>query len=108
MFINSNKSKVGTVSTRNTLRNIRNIEQYIANQIKGFIGICVYESVIAQLYRQVSISVLFSNRCCHNINKEALPGVLGNKGIYFRVTGEQRLNFEGNRGTKTILGNREH
>ena len=23
-------------------------------------------------------------------------------------TGEQRPNFEGNRGTKTILGNREH
>ena len=28
--------------------------------------------------------------------------------IYFRGTGEQRPNFEGNRGTKTILGNREH
>ena len=35
---------------------------------------------------------------------EALPGVLGNgkKGIYFRGTGEQRLNFEGNRGTDNI------
>ena len=32
----------------------------------------------------------------------------GEKGIYFRGTGEQRSNFEGNRGTKTILGNREH
>ena len=32
----------------------------------------------------------------------------GKKGIYFRGTGEQRPNFEGNRGTKTILGNREH
>ena len=30
---------------------------------------------------------------------EALPGVWGNKGIYFRGTGEQRPNFEGNRGT---------
>ena len=43
---------------------------------------------------------------------EALPGVLGNsgKGFYFRGRGigEQRTNFEGNRGTKTILGNREH
>ena len=41
---------------------------------------------------------------------EALPGVLGNRkpGIYFRGTREQRPSFEGNRGTKTILGNREH
>ena len=35
-------------------------------------------------------------------------GEQGNKGIYFRGTGEQRPNFEGNRGTKTILRNREH
>ena len=32
----------------------------------------------------------------------------GKKGNYFMGTGEQRLNFEGNRGTKIILGNREH
>ena len=32
----------------------------------------------------------------------------GEKGIYFRGTGKQRPNFEGNMGTKTILGNREH
>ena len=32
----------------------------------------------------------------------------GKKGIYFRGIGEQMPNFEGNRGTKTILGNREH
>ena len=30
------------------------------------------------------------------------------QGNYFRRTGEQRPNFEGNRGTKTILGSREH
>ena len=33
-------------------------------------------------------------------NSEALPGVLGNRwkrGIYFRGTGEQRPNFEGNK-----------
>ena len=35
-------------------------------------------------------------------------GEQGNQGIYFRGTGEQRSNFEENRGTKTILGNREH
>ena len=42
--------------------------------------------------------------------KEALPGVLGNrgKGYLFQGKREQRSNFEGNRGTKTILGNREH
>ena len=32
----------------------------------------------------------------------------GETGHLFQGTGEQRLNFEGNRGTKTILGNREH
>ena len=32
----------------------------------------------------------------------------GEMGIYFRGTGEQMPTFEGNRGTKTILGNREH
>ena len=45
------------------------------------------------------------------VKSEALPGFLGkegNKGIYFRETGEQRPNFEGNRGTKTIFGNRKH
>ena len=48
---------------------------------------------------------------CIMYKVEALPGVLGNsgkRGIYFRGTWEQRPNFEGNRGTKTILGNREH
>ena len=35
-------------------------------------------------------------------------GEQGNKGIYSRGTGEQRPNFEKNRGTKTIYGNREH
>ena len=41
---------------------------------------------------------------------EALRGFeqQGKQGIYFRGTGEQRPNFEGNRGTKTMLGNREH
>ena len=31
----------------------------------------------------------------------------GNKSIYSRGTGEQMQNFEGNRGTKAILGKRE-
>ena len=35
-------------------------------------------------------------------------GEQGKKDIYFRGTWEQRSNFEGNKGTKTILGNREH
>ena len=35
-------------------------------------------------------------------------GGTGEKGIYFRETGLQMSNFEGNRGTKSILGNREH
>ena len=35
-------------------------------------------------------------------------GEQGKKDFYFGGTGEQRPNFEGNRGTKTILGNREH
>ena len=32
----------------------------------------------------------------------------GEKDIYFRGRGEQRQSFERNKGTKTILGNREH
>ena len=32
----------------------------------------------------------------------------GEQGHLFQGNREQRLNFEGNRGTKTILGNREH
>ena len=32
----------------------------------------------------------------------------GEKGILSRGTGEQKPNFERKRGTKTILGNREH
>ena len=32
----------------------------------------------------------------------------GNKGNFFRETGEQRPKNKGNRGTQTILGNREH
>ena len=39
---------------------------------------------------------------------EALPGVLGNRGNMAFISGEQRPNFEGSKGTKTILGNREH
>ena len=39
---------------------------------------------------------------------EALSGVLGNKAIYFRGTGEQMPIFEGNWGTRTLLGNMEH
>ena len=31
---------------------------------------------------------------------EALPGVLGNRGKRAFISGEQRPNFEGNRGTK--------
>ena len=42
----------------------------------------------------------------------ALPGFLGNrgggKGIYFRGTGQQSPNVQGNSGTMTIFGNREH
>ena len=41
---------------------------------------------------------------------DAFTGVLGNreKGIYFWGTREQTSPFEGNRRTKTLLGNREH
>ena len=39
---------------------------------------------------------------------EALPGEQGNKAIYFRGTREQKSKTEGNRGTKAILGNKEH
>ena len=42
------------------------------------------------------------------LSGEALPGVLENRGKRVFISGEQRPNFEGNRGTKTILGIREH
>ena len=53
-------------------------------------------------------SFLYAPKGLWEAYSEALPGVLGNRrnGIYFRGTGEQRPNFEGNRGTKTILENR--
>ena len=56
---------------------------------------------------QVFPSAPFLVLCC----SDCVPGPprgFGEQGIYFRGTGEQRPNFEGNRGTKTILGNREH
>ena len=37
-----------------------------------------------------------------------LRGGILEKGIYFRGTGEQMPNFEGNEGTKTMLGDLEH
>ena len=44
------------------------------------------------------------------MDNKALPGVLGTleKGHLFQGKRGQRPIFEGNRGTKTILGNREH
>ena len=47
-------------------------------------------------------------KCLLTRNSEALPGVLGNRGKRVFISGEQRPNFEGNRGIKTILGNWEH
>ena len=38
----------------------------------------------------------------------ALPGVLGNRGIRPFISGEQKSKTEGNRGIKAILGNRVH
>ena len=35
-------------------------------------------------------------------------GGTGNKAIYFSRTREQKSKTEGNRGTKAVLGNREH
>ena len=35
-------------------------------------------------------------------------GEHGKKGVYFRGTWGLRPNFDGNRGTKTIFGHREH
>ena len=46
----------------------------------------------------------------NDMHSEPLPGVLVNreKGRLFQRNRERNANFEGNRGTKTILGNREH
>ena len=57
------------------------------------------------LYRRVFVM----DMCLLN-TIEALPGLLGNKviRIYLRGTREQKSKTEENRGTKAILGNREH
>ena len=56
----------------------------------------------------MAILSTFNKLQCNICHKdEALPGVLGNRGKRVFILGEQRPNFEGNRGTKTILGNRE-
>ena len=39
---------------------------------------------------------------------EALPGVWGNRGKMTFISGEERSSLEGNKGTKTIVGKREH
>ena len=39
---------------------------------------------------------------------EALPGVMGNRGIMLFISGEYKSDNERNRGTNVILGSREH
>ena len=56
---------------------------------------------------QCSIYYINSKRVSVFIS-EALPGVFEKQGKQGIFSGEQRPNFKGNRGTKTILGNREH
>ena len=43
-----------------------------------------------------------------NFWTEALPGVFGNRGIGPFISRDQKSKTEGNRGTKSVLGNREH
>ena len=54
--------------------------------------------------------ILFSLSSLLSLSLSLSPGVLGNrgKGHLFQGNREQRPNFEGNRGTKTLLGNREY
>ena len=41
-------------------------------------------------------------------NNDALPGCVGNKGIYVMRTGEYRYKTERNKKTEAILGKSEH
>ena len=69
----------------------------IISLYEGGIEKSVLRSACSVGLYQCSIYYINSKRVSVFIS-EALPGVFG----------EQRPNFKGNRGTKTILGNREH
>ena len=53
-------------------------------------------------------SVMWGRALCDFRYDEALPGVLGNRGKRVFISGEQGNKGQILRGTKTILGNREH
>ena len=42
------------------------------------------------------------------LSNEALPGVMGNRGIMSFISEEHKSKNEGNMGTNVILGTREH
>ena len=48
------------------------------------------------------------NLCDFDLKSEALPGVMGNKGIMSFISGEHKSKNEGNWGTNVILGSGEH
>ena len=82
----------------------------IISLYEGGIEKSVLRSACSVGLYQCSIYYINSKRVSVFVS-EALPGVFreqGTQGIFFRRTGEKRPNFKGNRGTKTILGNREH
>ena len=71
-----------------------------------FLLVHVWSIFIRKRFRD-SLSFSFSLSLSLSLSLQGF-GETGVKGLLFQGNREQRSNFEGNRGTKTILGNREY
>ena len=88
---------------------------WASNQIPGHSRQCgddhEVKANVTSLPLKCICSVNASNLILLSTGIETLPGVFwdqGNKGNFFRGTGEQLPKNKGNRATQTILENREH
>ena len=100
------KSMLKAMPHYNVLANVcRRMKNISSTPAYAEIDLKIRENIILNMYKasakNVSLAFLTYEKPMHNdrITSEALPGVLGTgqKGIYFRGTGEQRSNFEGNK-----------
>ena len=77
-----------------------------------FVTQCGYYNTVPEAEPSISVKGIGLNNWAAvekvTSRNETLPGVLGNRGTRAYFSGEQRSKNKGNRGTKAILGNREH
>ena len=78
-----------------------------------YFSLIIFSTVeLTSFYAHYNMNLSTTSRCVQsNPTIEALPGVLGNRGIRPFILGErreQKSKTEENRGTKAILGKREH